>query len=125
MRPDFMRPAPGCNAKRCKDVGKAIACYAHPTQYLSHMATAAGVRIGAVYLRAGYSPDDYPTDAHWGARGKLERSSAAKCPSVAFQLAGAKKVLSSAGLGFRVLCTAPSAACVQAALMDLLYCTAV
>lgn len=44
-----------------------------------------------VYLRAGYSPDDYPTDAHWDAREKLERCSAAKCPSVAFQLAGAKK----------------------------------
>lgn len=53
------------------------------------------MRVGAVYLRAGYSPDDYPTEAHWGAREKLERSSAAKCPSVAFQLAGAKKV----GLG--------------------------
>ena len=57
-------------------------------------ATAAGVRIGAVYLRAGYSPDDYPTAAHWQARERLERSAAAKCPSVAFQLAGAKKVLS-------------------------------
>lgn len=46
-----------------------------------------------MYLRAGYSPDDYPTEAHWDARQKLERSSAAKCPSVAFQLAGAKKVV--------------------------------
>ena len=52
-----------------------------------------GVRIGAVYLRAGYSPDDYPSEAHWGAREKLERCAAAKCPSVAFQLAGAKKVV--------------------------------
>jgi glutathione synthase len=54
--------------------------------------TVSGVRIGAVYLRAGYSPDDYPTAAQWDAREKLERSCAAKCPSVAFQLAGAKKV---------------------------------
>lgn len=51
-----------------------------------------GVRVGLVYLRAGYSPDDYPTAAEWEARTKLERSAAAKCPSVAFQLAGAKKV---------------------------------
>ncbi len=55
-------------------------------------AAVSGVRIGVVYLRAGYSPDDYPTPAHWGAREKLERSAVAKCPSVAFQLAGAKKV---------------------------------
>lgn len=45
-----------------------------------------------VYLRAGYSPDDYPSEVQWQGRGKLERCSAVKCPSVAFQLAGAKKV---------------------------------
>lgn len=52
----------------------------------------AGERVGLVYLRSGYSPDDYPTDLEWAARTKLEKSAAAKCPSVAFQLAGAKKV---------------------------------
>jgi len=51
-----------------------------------------GWRVGVVYLRAGYSPDDYPSEVEWQGRGKLERSSAVKCPSVAFQLAGAKKV---------------------------------
>jgi Eukaryotic glutathione synthase len=64
-----------------------------------------------VYLRAGYSPDDYPTAAHWNAREKLERSSAAKCPSVAFQLAGAKKVLFPEALSGKPRTT--SAACRQ------------
>ena len=27
-----------------------------------------GARISAVYFRAGYSPDDYPGEAEWGAR---------------------------------------------------------
>lgn len=27
-----------------------------------------GARISAVYFRAGYSPDDYPSDAEWRAR---------------------------------------------------------
>ena len=27
-----------------------------------------GARISAVYFRAGYSPDDYPSEAEWGAR---------------------------------------------------------
>lgn len=49
-------------------------------------------------MRAGYSPDDYPSELEWQGRGKLERSSAVKCPSVAFQLAGAKKVRARPGL---------------------------
>lgn len=51
------------------------------------------VPIGLVYFRAGYGPSDYssPTSA-WDVRLLLERSSAIKCPSVALQLAGAKKV---------------------------------
>lgn len=51
-----------------------------------------GSRVGLVYLRAGYSPDDYPSDIEWAGRAKLERCAAVKCPSVAYQLAGAKKV---------------------------------
>jgi hypothetical protein len=42
--------------------------------------------------RAGYAPTDYPTDAEWAARLLIERSSAAKCPTAAYQLAGSKKV---------------------------------
>lgn len=45
-----------------------------------------------VYFRAGYSPDDYPSDAEWSARELIETSNAAKCPSVAAQLVGTKKI---------------------------------
>jgi len=48
--------------------------------------------ISIVYFRAGYTPDDYPTQSAWDTRLLLERSKAIKCPSVALQLAGAKKV---------------------------------
>lgn len=48
--------------------------------------------VHLVYLRAGYSPDDYPSEAAWSARRMLEASTAALCPDVAMQLAGAKKV---------------------------------
>lgn len=51
-----------------------------------------GHRVAVVYFRAGYTPDDYPTDAEWAARETIERSDVAACPSVALQLAGAKKV---------------------------------
>ena len=47
-----------------------------------------------VYFRAGYSPADYPSEsrAEWRARALLERSKAIKCPTVGYQLAGAKRV---------------------------------
>jgi glutathione synthase len=48
--------------------------------------------VSVVYYRAGYSPDDYPTEAEWDARAIIERSAAAKCPSVAVQLVGTKKI---------------------------------
>ncbi|KAK9917481.1 hypothetical protein WJX75_004845 [Coccomyxa subellipsoidea] len=48
--------------------------------------------VAVTYFRAGYSPNDYPTDLEWKAREMLESSRAAQCPSVAYQLAGAKKV---------------------------------
>eukprot|EP00775_Hariotina_reticulata_P013550 gene13550-13677_t len=51
-----------------------------------------GQTVGLVYYRAGYTPDDYPTDQEWQARQLIEVSCAAKCPSVAYQLAGSKKV---------------------------------
>lgn len=51
-----------------------------------------GARAALVYFRAGYTPADYPSAAEWDARLLLERSDAFKCPSVAYQLAGAKKV---------------------------------
>lgn len=48
--------------------------------------------VSVVYYRAGYAPDDYPTDLEWTAREMMEDSLAAKCPSVAMQLVGTKKV---------------------------------
>ncbi|KAI9218382.1 glutathione synthase [Blastocladiella britannica] len=49
-------------------------------------------RISVVYFRAGYGPGDYPTETEWQARSLIESSVAVKCPTVAQQLAGAKKV---------------------------------
>jgi len=51
-----------------------------------------GQPVSVVYFRAGYAPNDYPTDAEWAARLLIEQSNVAKCPTVAYQLAGTKKV---------------------------------
>lgn len=44
------------------------------------------------YLRAGYTPDDYSSDTEWQARRDMESCTAVSCPSVAYQLVGAKKI---------------------------------
>ncbi len=52
-----------------------------------------GGRVAALtYFRAGYTPDDYPGASSWKARELIEASTTITCPSVAMQLAGAKKV---------------------------------
>ena len=51
-----------------------------------------GDAISLVYFRAGYTPNDYPTDGEWAARLLIEKSNALKSPSVAMHLAGSKKV---------------------------------
>ena len=51
-----------------------------------------GEEISVVYFRAGYGPEDYCSELEWQARVMLERSLAVKCPSVDYQLVGAKKV---------------------------------
>ncbi|KAL2912197.1 Glutathione synthetase [Polyrhizophydium stewartii] len=48
--------------------------------------------VAVVYFRAGYTPRDYPTENEWTARTTLEISHAVKCPSIAYHLAGTKKV---------------------------------
>ena len=48
--------------------------------------------LSVAYFRAGYSPDEYLGDGEWAARALLENSRAIKCPTVAYQLAGCKKV---------------------------------
>jgi glutathione synthase len=50
------------------------------------------VEISTVYFRAGYMPNEYPTLMHYTTRFLLERSKAIKCPTIALQLAGGKKV---------------------------------
>ncbi|CDU22508.1 related to glutathione synthase [Sporisorium scitamineum] len=50
------------------------------------------IEISVVYFRAGYGPSDYTGQTEWETRKKLELSGAIKCPSIAVQLAGAKKV---------------------------------
>ncbi|RKP24273.1 glutathione synthase [Syncephalis pseudoplumigaleata] len=51
-----------------------------------------GMEISVVYFRAAYGPEDYTSESAWETRLMLEQSRAVKCPSVAYQLAGAKKV---------------------------------
>ncbi|KAJ7548077.1 hypothetical protein O6H91_08G116300 [Diphasiastrum complanatum] len=48
--------------------------------------------VAVVYYRTGYSPTDYPTDFEWEARLLVEQSSAIKCPSISYHLAGTKKI---------------------------------
>ena len=43
-----------------------------------------------MYFRAGYTPDDYPSEAEWEARLAIERTGVVKCPTVADQLSGTK-----------------------------------
>lgn len=50
------------------------------------------IEISTVYFRAGYTPTDYPTPAHYDTRYLLESSRAIQCPSIQLQLAGGKKV---------------------------------
>ncbi|EGD72157.1 glutathione synthetase [Salpingoeca rosetta] len=50
------------------------------------------VEVSVVYFRAGYTPNDYPSQAEWDARTQLELSAAIKCPNIALHLAGTKKV---------------------------------
>ncbi|CAL9003452.1 unnamed protein product [Prunus brigantina] len=51
-----------------------------------------GQAIAVVYFRAGYTPNDYPSESEWRARLLLEQSSAIKCPSISYHLAGTKKI---------------------------------
>ena len=46
------------------------------------------VEVSVVYYRAGYTPDDYPSEAQWDARLLVERSAAVKCPSIDYHLTG-------------------------------------
>lgn len=51
-----------------------------------------GKEVAVVYYRTGYVPSNYSFRDSWEVRMRLERSRAIKCPSVKYQLAGAKKI---------------------------------
>ncbi|XP_044841377.1 glutathione synthetase isoform X2 [Mauremys mutica] len=67
--------------------------------------TREGQEIAVVYYREGYMPENY-NKQNWEARLLIERSKAVKCPDIATQLAGTKKVqqeLSQPGVVERLL----------------------
>mmetsp|Transcript_5927 Transcript_5927/g.21662 ORF Transcript_5927/g.21662 Transcript_5927/m.21662 type:complete len:541 (+) Transcript_5927:1-1623(+) len=51
-----------------------------------------GHAVAVVYFRAGYTPDDYPSEVEWQGREKIEASDAIKCPAIDYHLVGAKKI---------------------------------
>ncbi|KAH7654299.1 Glutathione synthase protein [Dioscorea alata] len=51
-----------------------------------------GQTVAVVYFRAGYSPNDYPSESEWRARLMMEQSVAIKCPSISYHLVGTKKI---------------------------------
>lgn len=57
-----------------------------------HLYPSGYIEISTVYYRSGYVPHEYPTPAHYDTRFLLESSKAIKCPTIALQLAGGKKV---------------------------------
>ncbi|KAK4802457.1 hypothetical protein SAY86_000660 [Trapa natans] len=65
-----------------------------------------GQEISVIYFRAGYTPNDYPSESEWRARLLMEQSLAIKCPSISYHLTGTKKIqqeLSKAGVLERFL----------------------
>ncbi|KAI9146467.1 glutathione synthase [Paraphysoderma sedebokerense] len=50
------------------------------------------VEVSVTYFRAGYGPGDYPSEKEWSARLTIELSKTVKCPNIAYQLAGTKKI---------------------------------
>lgn len=51
-----------------------------------------GELVSVVYFRAGYDSTHYPSKAEWNARFLIEKSTAVKCPTINYHLAGTKKV---------------------------------
>jgi hypothetical protein len=65
-----------------------------------------GMVVSVFYLRAGYAPTDYTGDVEWQGREAMESCSAVSCPSVAYQLVGAKKIQQDlAAPGTALLCS--------------------
>ncbi|CAL5340258.1 unnamed protein product [Camellia sinensis] len=63
-----------------------------PFSFESLCSCSGGQAIAVIYFRAGYAPTDYPSEPEWKARLLMEQSSAVKCPSISYHLAGMKKI---------------------------------
>ncbi|KAG9068694.1 hypothetical protein KI688_010973 [Linnemannia hyalina] len=48
--------------------------------------------VSVAYYRSAYATTDYPTEKEWDGRLLAEKSLAIKCPTIAYQLVGTKKV---------------------------------
>jgi glutathione synthase len=49
--------------------------------------------VSVCYFRAGYTPTDFPSESEWHGREMVEQAwSCVKCPTLAYHLAGTKKV---------------------------------
>ncbi|KAJ2664225.1 Glutathione synthetase [Coemansia sp. RSA 1199] len=51
-----------------------------------------GQEVAVAYYRSGYAPTDFPTDTEWNGRWLVEKSRAISVPSLAYHLAGCKKI---------------------------------
>lgn len=51
-----------------------------------------GREIAVTYFRAGYRPEDFPSELEWSAREQIERSRSYASPDLLWQLAGSKKI---------------------------------
>ncbi|VDP02966.1 unnamed protein product [Heligmosomoides polygyrus] len=81
-----------------------------------------GSRVAVVYFRAGYVPDNYPTEKEWAARLIMERSDAIKSPWIGLQVANTKKtqqVLSEDGVVERFIGHPREAAAIRATFAGL------
>ncbi|WKX97302.1 hypothetical protein Q1695_013171 [Nippostrongylus brasiliensis] len=81
-----------------------------------------GSRVAVVYFRAGYTPDNYPTEKEWAARLVIERSDAIKSPWIGLQVANTKKtqqVLAEDGVVERFIGHPREAAAIRATFAGL------
>lgn len=52
-----------------------------------------GEMVSVFYFRSGYTPEDYVGEIEWAARRSIEMSSAIKCPSLGYHLAGRQRIV--------------------------------
>jgi len=83
----------GVRLLRCSLAGlQSCASLLDSRHLVLHSRSMGDAVVSVVYFRAAYTPSDYPSDVEWEGRSLLERSSAVKCPNIAYHLTGTKKV---------------------------------